>query len=232
MKKLLRVWALLLAMPLAAPAVTIDLVTVVDPGNDTNTGSVGSVDYNYQIGTFEVMNSQYVEFLNSVAATDTYGLYQPMMGFSAWGGITRSGSSGGYTYSVKANMSDKPVNYISFYDAVRFVNWLENGQPIGAQGPGTTETGTYSLFTVGGSTTNASSRDPAPGGFSRPITSGTRPRTTIPRPLARATIGYIPRAATMFPSWPSWTRRAVLRMEASTSPTMIMARTGTGRMAV
>jgi len=155
--------ALLMVLPVVASAVLIDLVTVGDPGNSTNTGSVGSVGYNYEIGTFEVMNSQYVEFLNSVAATDTYGLYQPMMGFSAWGGITRSGSNGSYTYSVKANMGDKPVNYVSFYDAVRFVNWLENGQPTGSQGPGTTETGTYSLFTDGGSTTNASSRDPGAG---------------------------------------------------------------------
>ena len=82
--------ALLMVLPVVASAVLIDLVTVGDPGNSTNTGSVGSVGYNYEIGTFEVMNSQYVEFLNSVAATDTYGLYQPMMGFSAWGGITRS----------------------------------------------------------------------------------------------------------------------------------------------
>lgn len=147
-------------MTLAARAVTIDLVTVGDQGNITNTGNVGSVGYIYQIGTYEVMNSQYVEFLNSVAATDTYGLYNLSMGLSAWGGITRSGLSGSFTYSLRPNMADKPVNYVSFYDAVRFVNWLENGQPSGAQGPGTTETGAYTLFTVGSSTTNASPRDP------------------------------------------------------------------------
>lgn len=160
MKTSLFACALVVVAPVGVSALTMDMVLVGDQGNETNTGQVGSVGYNYQIGTYEVMNSQYVEFLNSVAATDTYGLYNPIAGVSAWGGITRSGSSGSYTYSVKTNMGDKPVNYVSFYDAVRFVNWLENGQPTGAQGPGTTETGTYTLFTDGGSTTNASSRNP------------------------------------------------------------------------
>ena len=36
---------------------------------------VGAVDYAYNIGTYEVTNAQYVEFLNAVAKTDGYGLY-------------------------------------------------------------------------------------------------------------------------------------------------------------
>src|SRR5262249_32093599 len=35
------------------------------------------------------------------------------------------------------------VNYVSFWNAARFANWLDNGQPTGAQGPGTTEGGAY-----------------------------------------------------------------------------------------
>lgn len=34
---------------------------------------------------------------------------------------------------------------MSWGDAARFANWLTNGQPSGAQGPGTTETGSYTL---------------------------------------------------------------------------------------
>ncbi|MHC5110450.1 MAG: hypothetical protein ACYTHJ_11290, partial [Planctomycetota bacterium] len=30
-------------------------------------------------------------------------------------------------------MGNKPVNFVSFFDAMRFVNWLHNGQPSGAQ---------------------------------------------------------------------------------------------------
>ncbi len=55
--------------------------------------------YTYQIGRYEVSNAQYAEFLNAVAATDTYSLYATSMG-SGVGGITRSGSSGSYTYSA------------------------------------------------------------------------------------------------------------------------------------
>ncbi len=152
-------------LPFAAGAVSIDLVPVGDLGNapdPLNTSAVpgiGSVSYAYDIGKFEVQNSQYAEFLNSVAATDTYGLYSTGMDSGLSGGITRSGSSGSYTYDVKPNMGDKPVNWVSFYDAVRFVNWLENGQPTGAQGAGTTETGSYTLFTDGSNnTTNVSAR--------------------------------------------------------------------------
>ena len=34
-----------------------------------------------------------------------------------------------------------PVNYVTFYDAIRFANWLDNGQV-----PGSTETGAYTLL--------------------------------------------------------------------------------------
>ncbi|MBX9576845.1 MAG: hypothetical protein K2W97_00020 [Chthoniobacterales bacterium] len=46
--------------------------------------------------------SDYTEFLNCVAATDTYGVYNPKMGEDAGIGsiITRSGKPGSYTYSV------------------------------------------------------------------------------------------------------------------------------------
>lgn len=150
---------LALGTSLAPAAVTMEMVTVGDTNNpaDPLTG-YGSVPYAYQIGKYEVRNSEYVEFLNSVAATDTYGLYNGTMATGLRGGITQSGSPGSYTYAVKDNMGDKPVVYISYYDAVRFANWLENGQPVGPQGAGTTETGSYTLFTDGGGTTNVSAR--------------------------------------------------------------------------
>ena len=37
------------------------------------------------------------------------------------------------------------MNYVSWYDAARFANWLQNGQPTGAQGPDTTEDGAYDM---------------------------------------------------------------------------------------
>jgi formylglycine-generating enzyme required for sulfatase activity len=41
--------------------------------------------------------------------------------------------------------ADHPITYVSWGDAARFTNWLHNGQPAGAEGPGTTETGAYTL---------------------------------------------------------------------------------------
>ncbi len=60
----------------------IETVAVGNPGNaaDTTTQSgnpagQGRVDYTYNSGKYEITAVQYVEFLNSVADTDRYGLY-------------------------------------------------------------------------------------------------------------------------------------------------------------
>jgi len=136
-----------------ANAVNIATVSVGNPGNagdtrypDTVDGvpSFGSVDYAYNIGTYEVTAGQYTEFLNAVAKTDTYGLYNTNMSNTSSGsGITRGGSSGSYSYSVAADFANRPVNYVSWGDSARFSNWLHNGQPTGAQGLATTEDGSY-----------------------------------------------------------------------------------------
>ena len=139
------------AITISNAAITIDLVNVGNAGNaaDPSTGSTGShygaVSYDYAIGRYEVTNSQYSSFLNAVAATDTYGLYNSNMGSAARGGISQNGSIGSYTYSLKTNMGDKPVNYVSWFDAARFSNWMANGQTTGAQVATTTENGAYNL---------------------------------------------------------------------------------------
>jgi hypothetical protein len=37
------------------------------------------------------------------------------------------GSSRSYTYSAIGDREDMSVNYVSFWDALRFANWLHNG---------------------------------------------------------------------------------------------------------
>ncbi|MBN1341640.1 MAG: SUMF1/EgtB/PvdO family nonheme iron enzyme [Phycisphaerae bacterium] len=158
--------ALVIASP--AQAVDIETVPVAYAGNDGEPSGAGAgeygygpdricggVDYEYNIGKFEVTTSQYCEFLNAVAATDTYGLYQTIMVTHSVGcKISRGGSAGSYTYSVAQDWADRPVNCVSWGDAARFCNWLWNGQP-GIVSPGvydpvpqdenSTEDGSYYL---------------------------------------------------------------------------------------
>ena len=92
---------------------------------------------------------QYTTFLNAVAATDTYGLYSSLMATDyPTIKVIRIGTSGNYTYSVGGTYSQAancPIFEVSWGDAVRFCNWLQNGQPTGPEGIGTTETGAYTL---------------------------------------------------------------------------------------
>jgi sulfatase modifying factor 1 len=142
--------------PSEARAVTIDLVPVGNPGNANDTTGYGGVAYDYQIGKYEVTIGQYTEFLNAVAATDTYSLYNSNMATSAYiAGISRTGASGAYSYSVIAasgsapfggvSAANRPITFVSWFDSARFANWLANGQPTGAQTSTTTENGAYNL---------------------------------------------------------------------------------------
>ena len=119
---------------------SLSFVPVGNPGNapDPSTG-FGSVGYAYQMGEYDVTVGQYVQFLNAVAKTDTYGLYSTggmySLGMDAdfpTIKIARSGSSGGYSYSVAGGYSQAvncPIFDVTWGDAARFCNWLQNGQP-------------------------------------------------------------------------------------------------------
>jgi formylglycine-generating enzyme required for sulfatase activity len=119
----------------------LEFVRVGAPGNapDASTGK-GAVAYEYEIARFEVTNAHYAEFLNAVAASsDPYGLWGPNMD-GTFGYIQRSGAPGNFTYTVVPGRENQPVANVSFWDAARFVNWLQNGQ-----GAGGTESGAYQM---------------------------------------------------------------------------------------
>ena len=140
--------ALLGSLAVPAHAVTIDWVTVGDPGNTADTtGSpnpAGSVADSFRIMKYEWTNSQYVDFLNSVDAggTNPNSVYNTNMDSGARGGISfTSGAASGSKYAAKTNMGDKPVNYVDWFAAARVSNWLMNG----ATSSSSTETGAYTL---------------------------------------------------------------------------------------
>jgi formylglycine-generating enzyme required for sulfatase activity len=150
--------SLLLPLLIASSAsgVTMDWTPIGDPGNACDPqpsaaggrGCFGAVDHSYYIGTYEVTNAQYAEFLNAKAASDPFGLYDDNMGIVASSayGIARSGVSGSYTYTAVAGYEDRPVALVTFHDAARFANWMNNGQANAD-----TETGAYTL--LGGTAT-------------------------------------------------------------------------------
>ena len=135
----------------ATATITIETIAIGNYGNIADSTGYGSVSYEYNIGKTEVTTAQYVAFLNATASTvDTYQLYNasmanmggPEVGISQTGGVSTN-----FTYTVTGGGENRPVAFVSWFDAARFANWLVNGQ-------GTiTETGSYTLAgAVSGST--------------------------------------------------------------------------------
>ena len=130
---------------IATPAfavVNMSWTTIGNVGNQADPatgGRYGSVDHVYAIGTYEVTNAQYCEFLNAKGEGNIAGIYSGWMGGN---GITQSGSIGSYTYSVtNSYQANMPVVGVSWFSAARFCNWLVNGR-----GGGSMENGAYTLY--------------------------------------------------------------------------------------
>src|SRR5262245_29086805 len=92
---------LILVSSPAALAAVIETVPIGNPGNANDPATFnlyGGVVYDYRIGKFDVTVGQYTVFLNAVAATDTYGLYNSAMATNLnIAGIAQSGSPGSFT---------------------------------------------------------------------------------------------------------------------------------------
>jgi len=131
--------------------VTFEWATVGNPGNadDTHGDGYGRVEYNYRISKTGVTNAQYTEFLNAVDATaaNSLDLFHTSMA-NNFGGIENTGTANGSRYVAQAGREQNPVTYVSWYDSLRFINWLDNGQPTDGTG---TESGAYTL--LGGTAT-------------------------------------------------------------------------------
>lgn len=131
----------------AGPVLSVDMTVVGDPGNTVKAGNgFGTVGYYYKMANTETTNSQYVTFLNNSVAgkQGLYGVYDENAANTAGSAymIRRAGTVGSYTYSVIGTGNDnKPINWVSWFSAARFANWLSNGADLSAN----TETGSYTL---------------------------------------------------------------------------------------
>jgi len=127
-----------------ATDVTFDWATVGDLNNadDIHGAGYGAVANTYRISKTEVTNAQYTEFLNAVdpTAANSLSLFNTSMAGN-FGGIENTGTTDGSRYIAQTGREQNPVTYVSWYDSVRFINWLDNGQ-----GTGDTESGAYTLL--------------------------------------------------------------------------------------
>lgn len=147
------------AQTTAEPAVTLDMVAVSDPGNpaDTATG-YGAVAEEFSIATTEVTIAQYVAFLNAVAAVPANEAIRQLFkeemadpGEDPGTLIERAGAgteTDPYVYTAAASAfwpdaaaAQRPVAWVTWFDAARFTNWLHNGATLGSD----TESGAYTL---------------------------------------------------------------------------------------
>jgi formylglycine-generating enzyme required for sulfatase activity len=144
----------------AQPLVNIETVMVGDAGNAADTTGYGAVGDVFNIGKYEVTISQYTTFLNSVASvtSDSYIVdlwnVNMMDDNPSIAGISRSGAGTiadpyvyaeigpfGLTPPGASSAGNRPISYVSWFDAARFANWMNNGATNGAS----TETGAYAL---------------------------------------------------------------------------------------
>jgi len=152
---------------------SLQTVPVGDPGNLPDAGGSGAVSYSYSIGTYEVTNAQYCQFLNAelpdisdtslndqnFLPSDTYGLYSGGMSYS----VSHPNNVGiaydptaptGQKFSPISGRDNWPVVYVNWEQTIRFINWLQNGQ-----GDVDTESGTYLITNGGQSTGNVAGFD-------------------------------------------------------------------------
>jgi formylglycine-generating enzyme required for sulfatase activity len=145
-------------------SVQIDLLTVDEPNNKPqsvivsgNTFFYGAVSNTYQISSNDITVGQYRNFLMAVARTsDPYGLFNTGMQTSpnvasiikTTNSMVQEGvTSTIATYTVMTNRASLPITYVSYWSAIRFCNWIANGQPtnIVECNPLTTEDGSYCI---------------------------------------------------------------------------------------
>jgi len=86
----------------------IDFVTISGSTNPSNVYAGGIVHNDYRIGKFEITNDHWTKFK------------------AAYGTVT--GSQGGYSRNPSFTGTNIPTNYVSWYEAAQFVNFLNTSK--------------------------------------------------------------------------------------------------------
>lgn len=91
--------------------------------------------------------SDYCDFLNHIAVTDTHHLWDEKMATDLFGAtIIRLGEPGNYTYHVLAGCEKNAVSWLSWFDKTRYCNWQYNrSQTLEPRQNNETEKGVYIL---------------------------------------------------------------------------------------
>jgi len=145
------------------PLVTIETVPVGNPNNakDKETG-YGAVAHEFAMGKIDVTVAQYAAFLNAKADVPPNKVIEELWCVEMSGVnkrnkpekpgplINRTGSgtvADPYKYEVAvspewgARSGDRPICWVTWFDAARFANWVNNGATKAAD----TEKGAYTL---------------------------------------------------------------------------------------
>ena len=113
------------------PPVAPEWVVITNAGNANDSSGFGGVSYEYVISKYEISNDQYAEFLNNVdpGGLNLLSLYNPQSKNDGRGGIAlNTNFPTGKRYMVKPKMGQRPVNFVSFWSAARFCNWLHHSK--------------------------------------------------------------------------------------------------------
>jgi|GEM_PF-2808742 len=132
------------AAPLASAQETMEMLSIGAPGNAPESNGYGAVAYPYEISRKPVSFRQYVRFLNAVDLTgeNRLRLYHPDMASHPEGGIrVDPDRPEGERYQLREANADRPVRFVNWLDAARYVNWYSNGGVPGSS----TERGSYDL---------------------------------------------------------------------------------------
>ena len=111
------------------------------PDSDT---SLGAVNYEFYINKYEIVYSDYILFLNTIATTRSnldLNLWIPDDGNNP---IARRGNGNTvpFSYTIDINLLNKPVSIINWFSIARYCNWLHNDKSTDIN---TTENGAYNF---------------------------------------------------------------------------------------